>query len=101
MSGQTPRAPRTGASVVFGAILALAWVAPVVGQNIDELSVRVDSIIVIGNRRHAENDVINRSGLRVGNIVRGPQVQDAIRRLFSSGDFNDWHRRRPGHWQPR
>ena len=89
MSYGTTRAPRTGASVVFGAILALAWVAPVVGQNIDELSVRVDSIIVIGNRRHGENDVINRSGLRVGNIVRGPQVQDAIRRLFSSGDFSD------------
>ncbi len=85
-----PRAPRTGAPAILGAILASAWVAPVVGQqDIDQFSVRVDSIVVLGNSRHAASDIINRSGLRPGNIVRGPQVQDAIRRLFSSGDFSD------------
>lgn len=84
-----PRAPRTGATVVIGAILAIAGVAPVFGQEIAATSVRVDSIVVVGNSRHSETDVINRSGLRVGNVVRGPQIADAIRRLFSSGDFSD------------
>ncbi|MDH3734483.1 MAG: hypothetical protein OEU54_13210, partial [Gemmatimonadota bacterium] len=89
MNLSPPRAPRTGASLFFGAILALAGVAPAFGQDIAASSVRVDSLVVLGNSRHSENDIVNRSGLRVGNIVRGPQLADAIRRLFSSGDFSD------------
>jgi len=88
-----PRAPRTGARVtrwVFGAILAVAGVAPAFAQqNLDQFSVRIDSLIVIGNERHTDTDIINRSGLRPGNIVRQPQVADAIRRLFGSDDFSD------------
>jgi outer membrane protein insertion porin family len=83
----TPRAPRTGATLAIGAILAVLGVAPAFGQ--EDSSVRIDSLAVIGNSRHSTIDVINRSGLRVGNIVRGPQLADAIRRLFSSGDFSD------------
>jgi len=84
-----PRAPRTGATLTLGAILTLVGVAPAVGQDIGETSVRVDSLVVLGNTRHSANDIINRTGLRIGNIVRGPQVADAARRLFSSGDFSD------------
>ena len=59
-------------------------------QNVlAQTSVRVDSIVVIGNRRHSSSTIITRTGLRPGNIVRQPQIQDAIRRLFSSGDFSN------------
>ncbi len=84
-----PRAPRTGATVLLGAILAVSGIAPVFGQEIGENSVRIDSLAVLGNARHSNVDIISRSGLRVGNIIRGPQLADAIRRLFSSGDFSD------------
>jgi len=83
------RAPRTGATLLLGATLAAAGVAPAFGQDIATSSVRVDSLVVLGNQRHSDQDVINRSGMRVGNVVQGPQVADAIRRLFSSGDFSD------------
>ncbi len=93
MTRSFPRAPRTGARGapwVLGAILVLAGVAPVFAQqNLDQFSVRIDSLVVIGNQRHTSTDIINRTGLRPGNIVRGPQVADAIKRLFASGDFSD------------
>lgn len=89
MSAANPRAPRTGATLLLGVTCAFAGVAPAFGQDIAETSVRIDSLVVLGNARHSAIDIINRSGLRVGNIVRGPQVADAARRLFSSGDFSD------------
>ncbi len=91
MTDGRPRARRAGGLAFLGAILAAAGVAPVFGQatSLDQFSVRVDSVVVIGNRRHPANVIVTRSGLRAGNVVRQPQVQDAIRRLFSSGDFSD------------
>ncbi|MGH7540844.1 MAG: BamA/OMP85 family outer membrane protein, partial [Gemmatimonadota bacterium] len=90
MTGRLAGAPRTGARILIGATLAaLAWVAPALGQDLDRFSVRVDSIAVHGNQRHSATEIVDRSGLRVGNIVQGPQVQDAIRRLFASGNFSD------------
>lgn len=83
-------APRAGAGVSIGAILALlAGVAPLFAQELDRFSVRVDSIAVHGNQRVAATEIVDRSGLRVGNIVQGPQVQDAIRRLFATGEYAD------------
>lgn len=85
-----PRAGRlTRLAFTIGAILALAGVAPVFGQNLAVSSVRVDSIVVSGNFRRSETEIIDRSGLRVGNIVQLPQVQDVIRRLFATGDYAD------------
>ncbi|MDX1395957.1 MAG: outer membrane protein assembly factor BamA [Gemmatimonadota bacterium] len=89
MIRRSPRAPRTGAAAVLGAILAVAGIAPAFGQEIGQSSVRIDSIVVTGNSRHSAVDIINRSGLRVGNVVRAPQVASAINRLFASGDFSD------------
>ena len=74
---------------MIGATLALAGVAPAFAQNLARSSVRIDSMVVLGNFRHAETEVINRSGLRRGNIVQLPQVQDAIRRLFATGEYSD------------
>lgn len=88
MTKAPPRASRTGALVFLSAILAAAGVAPALAQQ-DDFSVRIDTIIVLGNERHSDDIIVTRSGLRPGNIVRQPQIQDAIRRLFSSGDFSD------------
>jgi outer membrane protein insertion porin family len=84
-----PTGRLTGLAFTIGATLALAGVAPAFGQNLAETSVRVDSIVVSGNFRHSETDIIDRSGLRVGNIVQLPQVQDAIRGLFATGNYAD------------
>lgn len=75
------------------ALAALATLGPGVaslsGQVVPRLSVRADSIIVRGNERNPDTWIIDRSGLRVGAQVNYPQVQDAIRRLFATGEFSD------------
>ncbi|MCG8467502.1 MAG: outer membrane protein assembly factor BamA [Gemmatimonadetes bacterium] len=90
MAHATARALRASRLAALGAILAATGGAPVVAQGtLDQNSVRVDSIVVLGNRRHSQASIIARSGIRAGNIVQQPTIQDAIRRLFSSGDFAD------------
>ncbi len=90
MNQALARAVRSVRLAALSAILATAGVAPVVGQGaLDQNSIRVDSIVVVGNSRHSDASIIARSGIRPGNIVQQPSIQDAIRRLFSSGDFSD------------
>ncbi len=91
MNWRPPPAGMTSGLALLGALLTAGGAEPVAAQetSLDQFSVRVDSVVVVGNRRHAANVIITRSGLRPGNIVRQPQIQDAIRRLFSSGDFSD------------
>jgi outer membrane protein insertion porin family len=90
MNRRGPLASAAGGLVLTGLILGLAAVEPAAAQiQLDQSSVRVDSVVVVGNQRHSANIIITRSGLRAGNVVRQPQIQDAIRRLFSSGDFSD------------
>ena len=90
MSPRRPPASAASGLALTGLILALATVEPAAAQlQLDQSSVRVDSVIVLGNQRHAANIIITRSGLRAGNVVRQPQIQEAIRRLFSSGDFSN------------
>lgn len=91
MKPSLARARKASRLALLGAIFAAAGVAPAFGQapTLDQSSVRVDSIVVIGNRRHSSAVIITRSGLRVGNVVQAPQVADAIRRLFTSGDFSN------------
>ena len=52
-------------------------------------AVPIDSIVVRGNQRIDAFDIIDHSGLRVGQSVRFPDIQDAIRRLFSTGAYED------------
>ncbi len=93
MRQRPPPAAAASGVALLGAILAAAAVRPAAAQTtgLDQFSVRVDSVVVVGNRRHSANIIITRSGLRPGNVVRQPQIQDAIRRLFSSGDFSYVH----------
>lgn len=91
MTLERPRALRATCLLSFGAIFWADTATPATAQQslLAEASVRVDSIVVIGNRRHSSSTIVTRTGLRPGNIVRQPQLQDAIRRLFSSGDFSN------------
>jgi outer membrane protein insertion porin family len=49
----------------------------------------VDSIVVQGNERVPEERILEESGLRVGMQVSYPDVQDAIHRIFATGNFSD------------
>lgn len=69
--------------------VAVAGVAPLRAQVPEQLSVRIDSIVVHGAVRLSPTEVIDRSGLRPGMTVHYPQVQEAIRRLFALGEFSD------------
>ena len=91
MTLECPRALRAACLLSLGGILSVDAATPVTAQqsSLAETSVRVDSIVVLGNQRHSSSTIITRTGLRPGNIVRQPQIQDAIRRLFSSGDFSN------------
>jgi outer membrane protein insertion porin family len=80
---------RTVRSFLLAATLCLSGVVSLWGQDTAQLSVRVDSVVVRGNERHTAVEIINRSGLRTGSVVQFPQIQDAIRRLFSTGDYAD------------
>ena len=47
----------------------------------------VDAVVVRGNARVSEETVRSLSGIRPGTTMTAPVVQDAIRRLMSSGNF--------------
>ena len=53
------------------------------------LEVSVDSLVVQGNQRVPDRRILEQSGLRVGMEVNYPDVQDAIHRIFATGDFSD------------
>jgi len=73
------------------AVLALgvALAAPVTAraQQTGARSVTIDSIVVRGNHRVSPTRVIELSGLRSGETVSFPAVQDAIHKLYASGQF--------------
>lgn len=47
----------------------------------------LDSVVVRGNQRVGEAAIRTTAGLRTGMVIRGPEIQTAIRRLMSSGNF--------------
>lgn len=49
--------------------------------------VRVDTVVASGNRRISEAALVATSGLRAGSSVSQPDVQRAIRRLMSTGNY--------------
>ena len=63
-------------------------VSPLPAQEPTE-AVTIDSLVVIGGQRIDDLQVIDISGLRVDQTVRFPDIQDAIRRLFSTGAYED------------
>ena len=52
-------------------------------------SVTADSIAVVGNERVSAERIVEVSGLRAGMDVSYPDIQDAIHRVFATGDFSD------------
>ena len=66
----------------------MARAAPLSAQ-IDTLDVRVDSIVVRGAEHIAVSEIENASGMRVGTRVTYVDVQNAIRRLMATEDFDD------------
>lgn len=47
----------------------------------------LDSLVVRGNQRVTEAAIRTTAGLREGDLVRGPEIQTAIRRLMATGNF--------------
>ncbi len=68
--------------------LSTARVAPLLGQE-EPLSVTVDSIVVRGHSRYSAEGIQRLAQIRVGEVVNGPDIQEAIQRLFSTGEFSD------------
>ncbi len=52
-------------------------------------SVTADSIAVAGNQRVTAERIVEVSGLRPGMDVSYPDIQDAVHRVFSTGQFRD------------
>ncbi|MDH3298712.1 MAG: hypothetical protein OEM96_10600, partial [Gemmatimonadota bacterium] len=63
------------------AMLCLAGASPLAAQDQPLYQVRVDSIVVSGVNRYSEESVRRIARLRVGDIVNGPDIQEAIQRL--------------------
>ena len=68
--------------------LSTAGVTPLLGQE-EPLSVTVDSIVVRGHSRYSAEGIQRLAQIRVGEVVNGPAVQEAIQRLFATGEFSD------------
>ena len=70
------------------AAFSTAGVAPLLGQE-EPLSVTVDSIVVRGHSRYSAEVIQRLALIRVGEVVNGPGIQEAIQRLFATGEFSD------------
>lgn len=71
------------------AALVLAGAASLSAQDQDRFAVTIESLEVRGNERLSDTEIVERTGLRVGQQVTYPRIQEAIKRLFASGDFAD------------
>ncbi|MDT8435276.1 MAG: outer membrane protein assembly factor BamA [Gemmatimonadota bacterium] len=83
---------RTTGSLRAGLALALLLAGSagrVAAQERPLYQVRVDSIVVRGVERFSEEGVRRVARLRVGDVINGPDVQEAIQRLFATGEFSD------------
>ena len=79
---------RFAAGIVTLVALSTARVAPLLGQD-EPLSVTVDSIVVRGHSRYSAEGIQRLAQIRAGEVVNGPDIQEAIQRLFSTGEFSD------------
>lgn len=84
------RIPQTAGTAL--AIVMLAGASPLEAQEAPTqqiYQVKVDSIVVEGADRFSAESVVRIARLRIGDTVNGPDVQEAIQRLFASGEFSD------------
>jgi outer membrane protein insertion porin family len=70
-------------------MLSMAGVSALRAQEQPLYQVRVDSVAVLGAERFSAEGVRRIAGLRVGDVINGPDVQEAIQRLFATGEFSD------------
>ena len=70
-------------------MITMARVSPLWAQDETLYQVRVDSVVVLGAERFSQESVRRIADLRVGDVINGPDVQDAIRRLFATGEYSD------------
>lgn len=80
------------AAATAAALLLLALALPVAGLHAQEPAeerVIIGSITVEGNQRLRDSVVRTESGLRVGDAVGYREINRAIRRLWSTGQFSD------------
>lgn len=81
---------RFARATVALAMLAMAGVAPLWAQvQPDAREVTIDSIVVRGNDRYPASQVIRLAQVRVGQVVNGTDIQQAIRRMFATGNLAD------------
>ena len=76
-------------ALVALAAFLLAGASTLAAQNQALYQVRVDSVVVTGTDRYSPESVRRIARLRVGDVVNGPDVQEAIQRLFATGEFSD------------
>ena len=87
------------------AMRLLAGAAALRGQEVpvqEQLyQVEVDSVVVRGADRYSPESVLRIARLRVGETVNGPDVQEAIQRLFATGRvLRRTNQRHPGRSRP-
>ncbi len=82
---------RRSSAVLAALVLLSATRAALLSAQVTDsiFDVRVDSIVVQGAQLIAASEIASGSGLRIGTRVTYPDLQNAIRRLFASGDFSD------------
>ncbi len=87
----SPSLPRGGGLLAVGLALLTATAPARAQQQAGPRasSVTADSIAVAGNERVSAERIVEVSGLRAGMDVSYPDIQDAIHRVFSTGDFSD------------
>jgi len=96
MSSTIRHVPGRAATIAALLTLVIAGVAPASARaqqqaappaGAQEVGVRVDTVMVRGNRRVTEAAIQATAALRPGQVVRAPDVQAAIRRLMATGNF--------------
>jgi outer membrane protein insertion porin family len=91
------RAPLESKLIMGAAALAVALVAsvsPASPAGAQEAPpplepVRVEAVEVTGNQRLSDDVVLSAAGIRLGDRVTYREIQDAIRRLWATGEFSD------------
>lgn len=80
---------RRAAPAVLALLLAAAPARAQEQAQPGARTVTADSIAVVGNERISDERIVEVSSLRVGMDVSYPDIQQAIHRVFSTGEFED------------
>jgi outer membrane protein insertion porin family len=81
---------RGAIAVAVASLLAIGADPAPAQQPVQPLElVRVEAVEVHGNSRLGDDLVLSSAGIRIGDRVTYREIQDAIRRLWATGDFSD------------